>query len=126
MTDWIKTLDDAQRKHIEDQKRRAVEHPFQVVLGFLVGQIINCFVLHRLGKRWGLPLRRLHWWVLLQCFGRDPGYPYNLVWQVGSDRSSLSSVSPARIAALLDDVRKAREAEAAKRGDQPRPRGEAP
>lgn len=72
MTDWIKTLDDAQRKHIEDQKRRAAEHPFQVVLGVTITQIANALILHRLGKRWGLPLRRIHWWVLLQLFGRPP------------------------------------------------------
>ena len=121
MTDILTKLDDAQRKYVEDQKRRAADHPFQVVFGVFVGQIINCLILHRLGKRWGFPLRRLHWWLLLACFGRDPGYPYNLIWQVRpTPVEDAFRVRHEAAQKLLTEILKARDVQAAKRDGQPR------
>jgi hypothetical protein len=81
MTDILKTLDDAQRKLVEDRRKTAREHPTFLLFGQLVTVWANVWLLRRIAGKLGLSMTRLQAYALVGIFGRDPGYPYNLIWQ---------------------------------------------
>ncbi len=81
MTDILKALDNAQRRYVIEKQKTAQEHPSYLVLGAAAAQVINTAVVRRIAGKLGIPLTRGQAWVLVSIFGRDPGYPYNLIWQ---------------------------------------------
>lgn len=90
MTDILKTLDDSVRKSIADKRKRAEEHPSLILLEVLVGRAIDVFLLRRIALKLGIPMTRLQAYALIGIFGRDPGFPFNLLWE----RPVRSPVSP--------------------------------
>lgn len=101
--DLLKKMNDSHRKFVRDQRKRAQEQPFLLVLGVSLGQVANALILHRLGQRWGLPLKRRHWWYLIGVFGRDPGYPYNLIWQQPRHTVKAERLSPEAAQKIAQD-----------------------
>lgn len=82
MTNYEATLDAACRRYMNDQRREALEHPGRFFLGQMLGHVLCIFLARRILRKLGLPVTRLQSWALVSIFGRGPGYPHNLVWQV--------------------------------------------
>lgn len=109
MTDTLKDLDDVVRRHVADRRKLAREHPFYLALSAFLGQVVCVCVTRRIARKLGLPLTRWQAWLLVGIFGRDPGYPYNLIWQeqqVAANEVQDAAKEAARaLAKVLADAR---------------------
>lgn len=76
-----KYLDQVARQLVADQTAVARKHPGTLLAAEVVNKAVAVAVLTRMGRRLGLPLKARHWWFLVAVFGREPGYPFNLIWQ---------------------------------------------
>lgn len=81
MTDILKNFDGAIRRSVEEKRRQAREEPSKLILANMANQFINVWLLRRIAGKLGLNLTRLQAYALVGIFGRDPGYPLNLIWQ---------------------------------------------
>lgn len=96
--DYLRELDDAHRRFVADSLKIAREHPTHLLLARLFTVWIDVWVLRRIAGKLGLPLTRLQSYLLVGIFGRDPGYPYNLVWQEKPVKPEERSAAAKKIA----------------------------
>ena len=103
MTNALKTFDDAIRRSVEEKRRQARDEPSKLILNQVVTQAIDVWLLRRIAGKLGLDLTRLQAYALVGIFGRDPGYPLNLIWQERQVKPEVSVAAKK----LADDLLKA-------------------
>lgn len=99
-------IDDVARKFVAERTETAREHPGTLLAEYLGSYFLGIALLTRMGKRFGWPLKFGHWWLLVTVFGRDPGYPTNLIWRQSPPRRAADELGEAAARELATRLRK--------------------